>query len=113
MGPLREFGFSDHLIWVFIGGLLLLLLPVGELASRVGQNALAFMGGLYVLRGVAVLVWLVPAAMVSCWSAVLWAMLALFFYPVLIGLALVLGLSDTWLHIRRRIHGSQGPQGST
>ena len=61
VGPLREFGFSDHLIWVVIGGLLLFLLPMGGLASRIGQNALAFMGGLYVLRGVAVLAWIVPA----------------------------------------------------
>lgn len=113
VGPLREFGFSDHFIWVMIGGLLLFLLPVGQLAARIGQNALAFMGGLYVLRGVAVLAWIVPAAAVSSWSGVFLAMAALFFYPILIGFALVVGVSDTWLHLRKRFHGSEGSHGST
>jgi len=113
VGPLREFGFSDHFIWVAIGGLMLFLLPIGQLASRIGQNALAFMGGLYVLRGVAVLAWIVPAAAVSSWAALFLTMAALLFYPILVGFALVLGVSDTWLHLRRRFHGSEGSHGST
>jgi hypothetical protein len=97
---------------VAIGGLLLFLLPIGQLASRIGQNALAFMGGLYVLRGVAVLAWIVPAAAVSSWSGLFLAMAALLFYPILVGFALVLGVSDTWLHLRKRFHGSEGSHGS-
>jgi hypothetical protein len=112
VGPLREFGFSDHFIWVAIGGLLLLLLPIGQLAARIGENALAFMGGLYVLRGVAVLAWIVPAAAVSSWSALFLAMAALLFYPILIAFTLVLGVSDTWLHLRTRFRGSEGSHGS-
>jgi hypothetical protein len=53
LAPLREFRFSDHLIWLLVGGLILFLLPAGELADRLGENVLAFMGGLYALRGVA------------------------------------------------------------
>lgn len=113
VGPLREFGFSDHFIWVAIGGLLLFLLPIGQLAARIGQNALAFMGGLYVLRGVAVLAWIVPAAALSSWSGLFLAMAALLFYPIVIGFALVLGVSDTWLHLRNRFRGSEGSHGST
>ncbi len=113
VGPLRDFGFSDHFIWVMIGGLLLFLLPIGQLAARIGQNALAFMGGLYVLRGVAVLAWIVPAAALSSWSGVLLAMAAVLFYPILIGFTLLVGVSDTWLHLRRRFHGSEGSHGST
>jgi hypothetical protein len=113
VGPLRDFGFSDHFIWILIGGLLLFLLPIGELASRIGQNALAFMGGLYIVRGAAVLAWMIPAVAVSSWAGVLWALLALLFYPIALGLALVLGVSDTWLHLRSRFGGSEGTRGST
>lgn len=113
VGPLRDFRFNDHLIWVLIGGLVLFLLPVGQLADRVGQNALAFMGGLYVLRGAAVLVWIMPAVAISAWWLLLWGMLALLFYPLVLGLALVLGVSDTWLDLRARLSGSEGRHGST
>ena len=113
VGPLRDFGFSDHLIWVMIGGLLLFLLPVGELAERIGQNALAFMGGLYVLRGAAILAWIMPALAISAWSILLWAILALLFYPIVLGTALVLGVSDTWLDLRTKLRGSEGTNGST
>jgi hypothetical protein len=113
VGPLREFRFNDQLIWVMIGGLVLFLLPVGQLAGRVGQNALAFMGGLYVLRGAAILVWIMPAVAISAWWVLLWAMLALLFYPLVLGLALVLGVSDTWLDLRARLSGSEGTHGST
>lgn len=107
--PLREFRFSDHLVWVLIGGLALFLLPVGGVAARLGENAVAFMGGLYLLRGVAVLVWLAAALLTSTWSAVLWGAVAVLCYPVVAGAALVIGLGDTWLDLRRRLHPSPGP----
>ena len=44
-GPIREFRFSDHLIWLLIGGLCMLVLPLGGPAFRVGENATVFMGG--------------------------------------------------------------------
>ena len=113
LAPLREFGFSDHFIWVLIVGLLVFLLPIGEIASRLGQNALTFMGGLYVLRGAAVLAWLVPAAALSGWAAFFGVLVALLFYPIALGVALVLGVSDTWLHLRGRFSGSEGSHGST
>jgi hypothetical protein len=102
-GPIREFRFSDHLIWLLIGGLALLILPLGGLAFRVGENAALFMGGLYLLRGAAILLWIGASAATSVWSAVLLAMAALFLYPVILGTALVLGLSDTWLDLRTRL----------
>ena len=71
------------------------------------------MGGLYVLRGVALLAWIAPAAAVSTWSGLLLTMAALLFYPILVGFALVLGVSDTWLHLRKRFDGSEGSHGST
>jgi hypothetical protein len=102
-GPIRDFRFSDHLIWLLIGGLCLLVLPMGGLAFRVGENATLFMGGLYLLRGAAILLWIGAAAATSVWSGVLLVLAALFLYPVVLGTALVLGLSDTWLDLRARL----------
>jgi hypothetical protein len=61
------------------------------------------MGGLYLLRGAAILLWIGAMAATSLWSAVLLAIAALFLYPVVLGTALVLGLSDTWLDLRSRL----------
>jgi hypothetical protein len=102
-GPVREFRFSDHLIWLLIGGLCLLVLPLGGLAFRVGENATLFMGGLYLLRGAAILLWIGAAAATSIWSGVLLSLAALLLYPVVLGTALVLGLSDTWIDLRSRL----------
>lgn len=101
--PLREFRFSDQLVWVLIAGLGLFLMPIGEIAARLGENAMAFMGGLYLLRGLAVLVWLGAALVTSAWSAVLWGAVAVLFYPVVAGAALLIGLGDTWLDLRARL----------
>lgn len=102
LAPLREFRFGDQLVWVFIAGLLLFLLPAGEVAGRLGENVLVFMGGLYLLRGIAVLVWLAAALVTSAWAAALWTAVALLFYPVVVGAALLMGLTDTWLDLRGR-----------
>lgn len=103
LGRFRDFRFSDQLVWLLIVGLLLFLLPTGELAERLGENALVFMGGLYLLRGVAILLWMGAALVTSAWAAVLWAVAALLLYPIVAGAALLLGLSDTWLDLRRRL----------
>lgn len=103
LAPLRDFRFSDQLVWILIGGLLLLLLPVGEAAARLGENAMVFMGGLYLLRGLGVLLWMGAALVTSTWGAVLWTAAAILFYPVVAGAALLLGLGDTWLDLRGRL----------
>ncbi len=105
LGALRDFRFADQLIWLLIAGLLLFLLPVGQLATRLGENALVFMGSLYVLRGMAVMLWLAAAVVTSVWTAALWAVAAMLLYPVVVGAALLLGLSDTWFDLRRRLRG--------
>ncbi len=101
LGPLREFRFSDHLVWMAIAGLVLLLLPPGAGATRAGANALVFMGGLYALRGLGVFLFTtrVSPAMAAVFLGV--------FAPtplsqfVLVA-ALMVGLGDTWLDLRRR-----------
>ena len=103
LGPFREFRFSDRLAWLLILGLALLVLPLGQLATRLGENVVAFMGGLYLLRGAAVLLWLGAAVVTSGWSIVLWVLAAILLYPVVLGAALVMGVSDTWLDLRNRL----------
>jgi hypothetical protein len=102
-GPVRNFRFSDQLIWLLIGGLMLLVLPLGGFAFRLGENATLFMGGLYLLRGTAILMWIGAAAATSVWTAALLTLAALFLYPFVLGTALVLGVSDTWLDLRARL----------
>ncbi len=101
--PLRHFRFSTHLVWVLILGLALLVLPAGDWADRAGVNMVTVMGGLYLLRGTAVLVWLGAAVISSGWVIAVWAIAALALYPLTIGTALVVGVSDTWLDLRSRL----------
>ncbi|KPK81847.1 MAG: hypothetical protein AMS25_04820 [Gemmatimonas sp. SM23_52] len=115
VGGLRGFSFNDHLVWLWLLGLALIVAPVGEIAERVGGNAVVFMGMLYVVRGVAVLLTLVGG--VSVLTGVVGAVLGLLIYPIFalfLGVALVIGLSDTWLNVRGRIKarsGGRGPSG--
>jgi hypothetical protein len=102
-GPVRDFRFSDHLVWLLIGGLALVVLPLGAGALRIGANAALFMGGLYLVRGIAILLWVGAAAATSGWTIALLTLAAVFLYPVVIGTALVLGLTDTWLDLRDRM----------
>lgn len=100
LGPVREFRFNDHLVWFFIGGLLLLVLGMGEGWSRVGSNAVLFMGALYALRGVAVVMFFYGG--LSVVGAAVLALGLLFVAPVVVGGAMVIGLGDTWLDLRER-----------
>ena len=101
LGPLRELRFSDHLVWVAIAGLVVVLLPLGAGATRAGANLLVLMGGLYSLRGIAVFL---HATRVS--PAVAAVFLGVFALSPLsqfvLAAALLVGLGDTWLDLRRR-----------
>ena len=46
------------LIWVLIVALAVVLLPLGDVGTRIALNGLVFMGALYALRGLAVFVFL-------------------------------------------------------
>jgi hypothetical protein len=100
--PLRDFRFNDSLIWLALGGLVLIVAPLGEQAARVGFNVLLFMAALYVLRGVAVFVFLARGAPTML-AVMLGAAAALFFYPLVFVAALLVGLGDTWLDVRGRL----------
>lgn len=100
LGRLRDFRFGDHLVWVLIAGVLLLVLPLGEAAVRAGSNMVAFMGALYALRGAAIL--LVFSGLQGVGGVFVAGLVLLFLYPIALMTALVVGLSDTWFDLRAR-----------
>ncbi|HUH13682.1 MAG TPA: DUF2232 domain-containing protein [Longimicrobiales bacterium] len=98
LARLREFRFSDHLVWVVVAGALLMLLPAGDAGMRTGSNLLTFMAALYALRGLAVVVALIGS---PGWGMVLLGTVAaLLLYPLVLMATLVVGLTDTWLDLR-------------
>lgn len=106
LGAFRDFRFSDHLAWGLAAGLVALLAaPAGEPLGRLGANAVAFIGGLYLLRGVAILYCVGRAAAATAWSAALWVVAGVLLYPLALAAALLLGLGDTWTDVRGRLVG--------
>lgn len=103
LAPVREFRFADQLVWLLVVGLALLVLPLGAAAFRIGENAAMFMVMLYLVRGLAIMMWAGAAVVTSVWSGWALAVAGLLLYPVAVGTALVLGLSDTWLDLRGRM----------
>jgi len=98
--PLREFAFPNDLVWLLISGIALLVLPVGELASRAGANVLTFMAALYALRGAAVLI--VIGGAPGPLALLLGLLALLFLYPLVMATAVLVGLTDTWIDLRAR-----------
>lgn len=101
LGRLTEFRFPDPLVWVLIGGIALLVLPLAEWASRVGGNVVLFMSALYALRGLAVLVALVLGMVGGqLFVLLLLALVGVILYPIVAAGTLLLGVTDTWLDLR-------------
>lgn len=102
VAPLAEFRFNDQLVWVLIAGLVFLLAGWGDAWARTGGNAVVFMGGLYALRGAAVLVFLNGGISVFAAVALGVGMLIPVVASVILGGALVIGIGDTWFDLRTR-----------
>lgn len=100
LGRLRDFRFSDHLVWLLIAGLLLMIVQKGEPLTRAGANLVTFMGALYALRGGAIL--LVFTGLQGVRGALLAAGISLLFYPIVLTTTILVGLSDTWFDLRAR-----------
>jgi hypothetical protein len=99
--PFTAFGFSDQLVWGWVVGLGLCLLPLPESWAAVGVNLLLVWSVLYGTRGLAVT--LAGARRVPWTVVATISVVALVLLPfVLAGLTL-LGLADTWLDFRRRL----------
>ena len=101
LSPLKDFRFNDQLVWVFVGGLLLLVTRVGEPLGRVGANAVVFMGALSALRGAAVIVFMSGGVSLIGFFV---TVVGLLLVPTLVfGGALVIGLGDIYLDVRGRV----------
>jgi hypothetical protein len=100
LGPLRHFRFNDHLVWLLVGGLLLLVVQWGEALARLGSNAVVFMGALYALRGAAVFMFV--SGGLSLFGYLTFIVGLVLAAPVLFGVAMLVGIGDTWLDIRSR-----------
>lgn len=107
LAPLREFRFNDGLVWLLVAGIVLMLLPLHEVAGRAGSNLLTFMAALYALRGLAVL--LVLGGSPGPLGVLIGAVLFLLLYPVVVVTTVLVGLSDTWLDIRTRRRAPSEP----
>jgi hypothetical protein len=109
LAPVREFRFADPLIWLLIVGAgLVLTAQWSDGWGRAGTNLVAFMGALYVLRGLGVLLFLLGG--VSITGGLMFALALLLAGPVLLGGALVIGMGDSWLDLRARARaGREGP----
>jgi hypothetical protein len=111
LGSLPEFRFPDALVWVLIAGFVLLLAPVADWAPRLGSNVVVFMGALYALRGLAVMVAVVlTIAGSQVLVLVALGVVGILLYPILVAGTLLLGVTDTWLDLRssRRVVNDEG-----
>ena len=106
LGALGQFGFPDGLIWVAIAGVSLVLIGRAG-ASLVGYNTLLFMGALYALRGVAVVVFF--KGTVTFGGILLAGLFTLLAAPLVVGAAVLIGLGDTWLSLRERAEAAGDP----
>lgn len=101
VGPVRDFRFNDHLVWILIGGLFLVLTRWGDAVTRVGSNAVVFMGALYALRGAGVFMFI--SGGLSLFGYVMLVLALLVAAPVVLGVAMMVGIGDTWLDVRARL----------
>jgi Predicted membrane protein (DUF2232) len=95
------FRFSDQLVWGWVVGLSLCLLPLPSIWSSVGSNLLLVWVVLYAARGLAVSSAgsrRVPVPVIATISVI-----AMFLLPFVLGGLTLLGLADTWLDFRRRL----------
>jgi hypothetical protein len=106
LGALKEFRFNDQLVWILILGLLAVLGSSG-LIARFGTNAVVFMGTLYALRGVAVVLFLTGGF--SLFGGILLLVGFFLVAPFFLFGAFIIGLGDTWLDLRTRAGGSGPP----
>ena len=99
---LREFRFSDQLIWGVVLALIALVFPGARSLHQLGGNLAAFFGGLYVVRGLGVVAALAAAAGVGGpFVALLASFVTIILMPLVMFGALALGVTDTWVDWRK------------
>lgn len=109
-GRFRDFRFSEHLGWAAAAPLAVILLTEWTGAKRLAANILVVAGALYAVRGTAVLVFRLLLLRLS--GAVTWGMATVlavlvifwleFTLPAILTAAIVVGLLDSGMDLRRR-----------
>jgi len=112
LSPLRDFRFSDQLIWGVAVGATLLILPSFQEGRSAGLNLLIFFGALYFIRGMGVLAWMSRRRVLIVLSLIIGLFLLALIGGgaadvaaelfVLLVATMGIGLGDTWLDWRRR-----------
>lgn len=100
--PFVRFRFSEHLGWLMVVPLLIVLLPRLAGVKLAAWNVLAVMLALYMTRGLAVAVFGMQLLGGGVLLAILAGLAVVFMLPVVLGTALVLGVLDAGLDLRRR-----------
>ena len=103
LGKFREFRFSEHLGWIVVVSLgIVLMLRVGAL-KLLAANVLVVAGLLYALRGSAVVIFgLTLTGGPGFITTGIMAFLVVFMLPVVLTGAILLGVVDAGLDLRRR-----------
>ena len=102
-GRLRDFRFTEHFGWAAVVPLAILLAPKLAAAKLAAANVLAVAAALYAVRGIAVASF--GLAMIGAGGFFLWAGLVailLLMLPFVVGGAILLGVLDAGLNLRRR-----------
>jgi len=99
LSDLRDFRFADALVWVLIAGAVLLLVAEWSVGwGRLGMNLMTFMGALYMLRGLAVI--LVLLGGLSFGGGLLLALALVLAGPLVAVGTMLVGVGDSWLDLR-------------
>jgi hypothetical protein len=99
---LREFRFSDHLIWGVVFALVALVVPGTQAMHTLGANFATFFGGLYVVRGLGIVAAMAAAAGVGGpFVAILATVVLVLLSPWILFGPLALGVMDTWVDWRK------------
>jgi hypothetical protein len=103
------FQFSDQLVWGWVVGLGLCLLPLPGGWAFAGRNLLLVWAVLYAVRGLAV--FSAGSGRVSGPVLATLTIIAMFLLPFVAAGLTLLGLADTWLDFRRRLLPTSATRG--
>ena len=102
LGRLRDFRFSEHLGWAAAVPLMIVLLPHLAAAKVAATNLLLLVGALYALRGIGVAAFGTSLAGTGPVATALMLAATLLMLPVVLGGAILLGVLDAGVDLRRR-----------
>ncbi len=103
IGRFRDFRFSEHLGWIAVVALALILMLRAGALKLLAANVLVVAGALYALRGSAVVIFgLAMTGGPGLFTTGIMAFLMVFMLPVVLAGTILLGVVDAGLDLRRR-----------